>query len=80
MAGAELPVMPWLAGVEPPAIAAARAWALMAARDYVLPDDVQAVVPAVCGHRLKPASAAHAKPLQIREAMAQWIRQVAVDK
>jgi MoxR-like ATPase len=52
----------------------------MAARDYVLPDDVQAVVPAVCGHRLKPASAAHAKPLQIREAMAQWIRQVAVDK
>jgi MoxR-like ATPase len=61
-------------------IAAARAWALMAARDYVLPDDVQAVVPAVCGHRLKPASAAHAKPLQIREAMAQWIRQVAVDK
>lgn len=61
-------------------IAAARAWALMEARDYVLPDDVQAVVPAVCGHRLKPASAAHAKPLQIREAMAQWIRQVAVDK
>ncbi len=61
-------------------IAAARAWALMAGHDYVLPDDVQAVLPVVCGHRLKPASAAHAKPLQIREAMAQWIRQVAVDK
>jgi MoxR-like ATPase len=61
-------------------IAAARAWALLAGRDYVLPDDVQAVLPTVCSHRLKPAAAAHAKPLQIREAIGQWIRQVPIDK
>ena len=31
---------------------AARAWALLEGRDHVLPDDVQAVLPAVCEHRL----------------------------
>ncbi len=31
---------------------AARAWALLAGRDYVLPEDVQAVVPACVPHRL----------------------------
>lgn len=31
---------------------AARAWALLAGRDYVTPDDVQALLPAVCDHRL----------------------------
>ncbi|MBG4259885.1 AAA family ATPase [Pseudomonas aeruginosa] len=34
-------------------LAAARAWALLAGRDYVIPDDVQAVLPAVAGHRLR---------------------------
>lgn len=34
---------------------AARAWALMAGRLHVLPEDVQAVLPAVVGHRLIPA-------------------------
>ncbi|MDE9402625.1 AAA family ATPase [Pseudomonas aeruginosa] len=33
-------------------LAAARAWALLAGRDYVIPEDVQAVLPAVAGHRL----------------------------
>ncbi|MBI3144268.1 MAG: AAA family ATPase [Pseudogulbenkiania sp.] len=33
-------------------VAAARAWALLEGRDYVLPDDVKAVFPAVAGHRL----------------------------
>jgi MoxR-like ATPase len=33
---------------------AARAWALMQGRDHVLPEDVQAVLPAVVGHRLIP--------------------------
>ena len=32
---------------------AAKAWALMAGRDHVLPDDVQAVFPAVAEHRLE---------------------------
>jgi MoxR-like ATPase len=33
---------------------AARAWALMQARNHVVPEDVQAVLPAVVGHRLVP--------------------------
>ena len=35
-------------------LAASRAWALIAGRDAVLPEDVQAVLPSVAGHRLKP--------------------------
>ncbi len=58
---------------------AARAWALIDGRDFVLPDDVQAVLPAVTGHRLRPVAAAHARPLQVREAIGQWVRAVAVD-
>lgn len=41
---------------------AARAWALMAGRHHVLPDDIQAVLPAVARHRLEQgesASSAH---------------------
>ncbi|WP_277053114.1 AAA family ATPase, partial [Zestomonas thermotolerans] len=34
-------------------LAAARAWAFLAGRDYVIPEDVQAVLPAVVGHRLR---------------------------
>ncbi|MGU2530503.1 AAA family ATPase [Pseudomonas aeruginosa] len=34
-------------------LAAARAWALLAGRDYVIPEVVQAVLPAVAGHRLR---------------------------
>ena len=37
---------------------AARAWALMAGRGHVLPEDVQAVLPAVVSHRLVPAEEA----------------------
>ena len=37
-------------------LAAARAWALLAGRDMVLPEDVQAVAPSVISHRLRPAS------------------------
>ncbi|WP_079433047.1 MoxR family ATPase [Zoogloea sp. LCSB751] len=36
-------------------LAAARAWALLAGRDHVQPEDVQAVLPAVAGHRLRAA-------------------------
>ena len=32
---------------------AAKAWALMAGRDFALPEDVQAILPAVVGHRLR---------------------------
>jgi len=34
-------------------LGAARAWAYLAGRDYVIPEDVQTVLPAVAGHRLR---------------------------
>lgn len=34
-------------------LASAQAWALLAGRDHVLPEDVQAVLPAVASHRLR---------------------------
>lgn len=37
-------------------LTAAKAWAFMENRDNVLPDDVQAVLPAVAGHRLRSSS------------------------
>jgi MoxR-like ATPase len=37
---------------------AARAWALMAGRTHVVPEDVQAVLPVVVGHRLVPTGEA----------------------
>ena len=39
-------------------LAAARAWALMSERHHVLPEDVQAVLPGVVGHRLHLAGEA----------------------
>ncbi|WP_085314232.1 AAA family ATPase [Derxia lacustris] len=58
---------------------AARAWALIDGRDFVLPDDVQAVLPSVAGHRLLPAAAGNARPLQLAEAIAGWMRSVPVE-
>ncbi len=47
----------WQHGLSPRAglglLAAARAWALLAGRDHVLPEDVQAVLPTVAAHRLQ---------------------------
>jgi len=44
------------AGLSPRAglslLAAARAWALMAGRQHVLPEDIQAIIPGVAAHRL----------------------------
>lgn len=55
-------------------LAAARAWALLGDRDYVLPEDVQAVFVAVAGHRLIPARNA------ARDALAQaLLESVAVE-
>ena len=48
------------AGLSPRAalalLRAARAWALIEGRDKVIPEDVQAVLPGVAGHRLRPAN------------------------
>ena len=41
-------------------LAAARAWALLASRDMVLPEDVQAIASSVIGHRLRPVSGGRA--------------------
>jgi len=41
-------------------LAAARAWALLASRDMVLPEDVQAIAPSVIGHRLRPVNGGRA--------------------
>ena len=51
-------------------LAAARAWALLAGRDYVIPEDVQAVLPAVVGHRLRERAdpAGHAAG-----SLVQWL-------
>ncbi|CAG0988299.1 hypothetical protein RHDC4_02335 [Rhodocyclaceae bacterium] len=49
----------WQAGLSPRAalalVASARAWALIEGRDYVLPEDVQAILPGVAIHRLHPS-------------------------
>jgi MoxR-like ATPase len=49
----------YVAGLSPRAALAlvhcARAWALIHGRDKVLPEDVQAIVPGVAAHRLRPA-------------------------
>jgi MoxR-like ATPase len=48
------------AGLSPRAALAllhsARAWALIEGRDKVIPEDVQAVLPGVAGHRLRAAN------------------------
>lgn len=53
----------------------AQAWALMSGRKQVLPEDVQAVVPAVVGHRLKALIAAGAKAFDPAQEL---IRSVAI--
>jgi MoxR-like ATPase len=48
----------WQAGLSPRAclalLAVARAWALLDGRNHVLPEDVQAVLPGIVAHRLRP--------------------------
>ena len=39
-----------------PRLRAARAWALTAGRDYVIPEDVQTVLGPVAEHRLQPVA------------------------
>jgi MoxR-like ATPase len=54
-------------------LAAARAHAALAGRDYAVPDDVQALVEAVLGHRIEPTAAAPpgAQAQVIADAVAQ---------
>lgn len=56
-------------------LSASRAWAWLAGRDMVLPDDVQAVLPAVARHRLRASQGS----AQVgKEEIASLIRSVAI--
>jgi MoxR-like ATPase len=57
---------------------AARAWALLDGRNHVLPDDVQAVVGPVAGHRLKPAKGVATNHRARAELVAELVKAVAV--
>lgn len=48
----------------------ARAWAATAERDYVTPDDVQAVAAAVCSHRISPTPEAELRGTDTESIMA----------
>ncbi|MBS0355372.1 MAG: AAA family ATPase [Proteobacteria bacterium] len=54
-------------------LAAARAWALLAGRDHVQPEDVQAVLPAVAGHRLRAADDAPLMPDQLARRLIEAV-------
>lgn len=51
-------------------VRAARAWALMDGRHHVLPDDIQAVFPAVAGHRLDQGESGNGSD-RVRQLLAQ---------
>ncbi len=57
---------------------AARAWALLDARKHVVPEDVQAVLPGVVGHRLSPAGAARDTASSSADVAARLIQSVAI--
>ena len=57
---------------------AARAWAMLDGRNHVLPDDVQAVLPAVAGHRLKPVKGGTLTHRGRAELVSELVRAVPV--
>ena len=57
---------------------AARAWALLAQRDHVLPEDVQAVWVPVVNHRLRPLAPSGASHVAQRESALQLLAAVPV--
>ncbi|MEZ5657740.1 MAG: hypothetical protein R3E83_04205 [Burkholderiaceae bacterium] len=57
---------------------AAKAWAMLDGRDHVLPDDVQAVLLPVAGHRLRPAKGGHLSYRGRAELVAELLQAVPV--
>jgi len=57
---------------------AARAWALIDARQHVVPEDVQAVLPGVVGHRLVTSGAAREASAGAADVAARLIQSVAI--
>ncbi len=68
------------AGLSPRAglgmLAAARAWAFVAGREAVMPEDVQAILPAVAAHRLRPAQSSGRAAAG--ELITEWIKSVPI--
>ena len=60
------------------ALARARAW--LAERDYVIPDDIKLLLPAVLGHRLVLAGAASGKERAARSLLDEILGQVVVPR
>jgi MoxR-like ATPase len=59
-------------------LAAARAWAWLDARNHVIPEDIQNVLPSVASHRLRAATRDGMKALHGRDLAAQLLEVVAV--
>ncbi len=57
---------------------AARAWALLAQRDHVLPEDVQAVWVSVVNHRLRPLTSSGASHVAQRDSAMQLLATVPI--
>ena len=58
----------------------ARAWAATAEREFVTPDDVQDIAPAVCGHRIALTPEAELRGTTTAEIMADVLDQVSVPR
>lgn len=54
-------------------LSAARAWALIQGRQMVLPEDVQAVLPSVCGHRLQGSDSQTRNPERLVELLVRSV-------
>jgi MoxR-like ATPase len=61
-------------------VRAARAWALIEGRGAVLPDDVQAVWPAVAGHRLESRGGSGVQPLPSEQLLRAVLEAVPVPR
>ncbi|MGC8806911.1 MAG: AAA family ATPase [Thiomonas sp.] len=57
---------------------AARAWALLQGRDYLIPDDVQQVFPAIAGHRLRTLDSPVVNRVASLQAAQSLLQQVPV--
>jgi MoxR-like ATPase len=72
----------YVAGLSPRAALAltqaARAWALLDARKHVVPEDVQAVLPGVVGHRLNLTGATRETAATSADIAARLIHSVAI--
>jgi MoxR-like ATPase len=54
-------------------LGAARAWAALDGRHHVIPEDIQAVLPSVAGHRLSPAEGGRQDPHQLTRQLIESV-------